>query len=396
MKRVLTAAFVESVKLPEPGKRLDIWDSKLTGFALRVTETGAKSWCVLYRHQGRFRRLTIGSTAKFGLADARDVARRILKDIAAGSDPVAAKRIEDAESFGSVAALYIERHAKVKKRSWREDARILDHDILPAWKDRPARDISRKDVIALLDAIVARGATIQANRVRALVSKIFNFAIGRDIVETNPVYKTARPGQETARERELSEAELKAFWTALEPEPPTIVGLFKLALLTAARSSELKGARWTEFDEQGWWNLPSTRMKAKRPHRVFLGPTAQALLRELANDSLYAFPSPHRKPFVNLSKPWTRIIERADITNVTPHDLRRTAASYLARIGTDRETLSRILNHARSGVTGRHYDRYDRAREVQEALTRWDSRLRQIVEGHSQRSNVFVLPARTE
>jgi integrase len=394
MKRALTAAFVESVKQTEPGKRLDIWDSKLTGLALRVTATGAKSWCVLYRHQGRFRRLTIGSTAKFGLADARDVARRILKDVAAGSDPLAAKRREDAESFGSVAALYIERHAIVKKRSWQEDARILDHDVLPAWKDRPAREISRRDLIALLDKIVARGANIQANRVRALISKIFNFAIGRDIVDTNPVYKTARPGQETVRERELSESELKAFWTALETESKTIAGLFKLALLTAARSSELKGARWSEFDEQGWWNLPSARMKAKRPHRVFLGPTAQALLRELASDSPHVFPSPRRKPFVNLSKPWTRIIERASITNVTPHDLRRTAASYLARIGTDRETLSRILNHAESGVTGRHYDRYDRAREVQEALVRWDTRLRQMVEGQPQRSNVVGFPVR--
>jgi integrase len=96
---------------------------------------------------------------------------------------------------------------------------------------------------------------------------------------------------------------------------------------------------------------------------------------------------------VNLSKPWTRIIERAGITNLTPHDLRRTAASYLARIGTDRETLSRILNHAATGVTGRHYDRYDRAREVQEALTQWDTRLRQIVEGRPHRSSVVELPA---
>ena len=86
MKRALTAAFVESVKPPEPGKRLDIWDSKLTGFALRVTETGAKSWCVLYRHQGRFRRLTIGSTAKFGLADARAVLQQLVGALPAGPD----------------------------------------------------------------------------------------------------------------------------------------------------------------------------------------------------------------------------------------------------------------------------------------------------------------------
>src|SRR5688572_5951229 len=169
----LTARTVQSLK-PTPGKRAEHFDHQVPGLALRVTPAGAKSWSVLYRHRGRLRRLTIGSAAVVKLAEAREWARDLLHDASKGADPAAVKQDgRRADTMGELADLYITKWAKPRKRSWKADQHLLDKKILPRWRHRAIVDIKRSDVRELVEAVAEGGAPIVANRVAALLSKMF-------------------------------------------------------------------------------------------------------------------------------------------------------------------------------------------------------------------------------
>jgi len=225
--------------------------------------------------------LTIGPYPTLTLADARERAKAALHEAARGGDPAADKKAERlAETFGELAQAYLEKYAKAHKRSWREDARVIQRELLPKWGSRKAKDIKRRDVIALLDTIVERDAPIQANRVLALVRKIFNWGISRDIVENNPCTQVKSPGAERQRERVLSETELRAIWLAFEQLDPIVGGMFKLRLLTAQRGGEVESMRWLDLDlANGWWTIPANVAKNGRSHRVPLSSPALGILK---------------------------------------------------------------------------------------------------------------------
>jgi hypothetical protein len=214
---MLTARFVDSVK-PTPGKRVEYFDEDVTGLALRVTERGAKSWTVLYRHRGHLRRLTLGNTGVLTLARARELARDHLYAAGKGADPAAEKQLgRRAETIADLAELYIEKWAKPRKRSWKADDNLLRRKILPKWRYRAIVDIKRRDVRALVDYVADSGAPVVANRVAALLSKMFNFALDRDLVEASPAVRISRPAVERARDRVLTEDELRVLWRDSRP-----------------------------------------------------------------------------------------------------------------------------------------------------------------------------------
>ena len=125
MRVALTKLFVASVSPPQQGQ-IDYWDTRVSGFGLRVSAGGQKSWVIIYRHNTRLRRMTLGPYPALSLADARQLARAALRDAAHGADPAGEKQAQRrAESFGELAELYLDKHAKVLKRSWREDERTL-------------------------------------------------------------------------------------------------------------------------------------------------------------------------------------------------------------------------------------------------------------------------------
>lgn len=402
MRVKLTAQFVESIKAPERGQ-IDYWDARTPGLGLRVSQGGKRTWTLFYRVSGRMRRLTIGPYPVIGLADARQLASASLREVHHGSDPADAKRAaRAADTFGELAALYLERHAKVEKRSWPEDERIIDHELLPPWKNRKAGEIKRADAIDLLDRIVERGAPVQANRVKALVSKIFNFGIRRGLVEANPAYGIGAPGgKEQQRDRVLSEDEIRRVWAALDGESPKVAAIFRLAFLTAQRKSEVTGMRWDEIDLDGaCWTITAERSKNKLSHRVPLGPQAVAILRELkagaGEGAREVFPggkygSTHGLALTNLQKPTVRIKEGSGV-DFRFHDLRRTAASHMTGIGISRLLVSKILNHVESGITA-VYDRHGYDGEKRAALLKWDNHLARILTGKSAASNVVPLYA---
>ena len=390
MTAKLTAQFVESVRAPAAGQT-DYWDAHTRGLGLRISQGGRKTWTVLYRFTGRMRRLTLGTYPVLSLADARKLTMTALREAQHGIDPATAKReARSAESFSELANLYLERYAKAEKRTWREDERILNRDLLPRWRGQKARAIKRADVIQLLDEIVDRDAPVMANRTRALISKVFNFGVKRGIVEVNPAYGVDNPGHEQQRDRVLSEDEIRQLWNALETERPWSAAIFRLGIFTAQRRGEILGMKWDELDlATEWWTIPAERAKNGLAHRVPLTPEVIKILEELKagkHDPVFVFRGGQiGRPITNLQKPLRRV-KRNSKLDFRFHDLRRTAASLMTGIGTSRLVVSKILNHVERGITA-VYDRHSYDGEKRDALLKWERRVQHIVS-----SNGKVIP----
>ena len=277
----LTARFVAGVK-PGPSRH-EYFDSNVRGLALRVSAAGGKSWVLLYRHHRRSRRWTFGRYPTCSLADARELARAGLRDVERGHDPAQAKQdAHEAMTFGELAERYITEYAKPRKRSWKDDRRRLQSEVLPTWQHRAAREIQRRDARELIQAVALRGAPIAANRLRALLHKLFNFAIQEEIVDANPIAHVPRPGVEQRRDRVLTANEIRTLWTKLDDEPPQMAAAFRLRLITAQRGGEVQSMRWGDADlEAAWWTIPGEHAKNGLPHRVPLSDPAREILLAL-------------------------------------------------------------------------------------------------------------------
>jgi integrase len=376
----MTARGVDALRPPAAGQ-VDYWDADNPGFGLRVSAGGRKAWVAMYRHGNVKHRLTLGTYPTLSLAEAREKAAIAHHAVQyAGADPAAVKRAERAaETFAALADAYIERHAKRQKRSWRKDLLILQKDALPRFGRRKAKDITRRDIIVMLDEIVARGAPIQANRTLEIVRKLFNWAVARDMLGANPCYGIAKPSTENRSDRVLTEDEIRTIWRALDREAALTAASFKLRLLTAQRGAEILAMRWDQISN-GWWTIPAAVAKNGLAHRVPLSPQSLELLEEihpLGEGSEWIFPGArgdgHR---VAIHKAHNRIRRRSAVSYV-PHDLRRTAASHMTSMGISRLVVSKVLNHAELGVTA-VYDRHSYDGEKRAALDAWGSRVEEI------------------
>ena len=360
-----------------------------------MSQGGHKSWIVTYRHAGRFRRLTIGPYPRLSLADARKEASKALHAAAQGRDPAEEKQVVRLEeSFDELAHEYMEKHAKVHKRSWQEDERILKRELLPRWRRVKAKSITRRHVRRILDGIMERGSPIQANRTLALVRKIFNFGMQQDMVEVNPCHGLARPGQERQRDRVLSPDEIRKFWEALHGVTPHRAAIFKLLLLTAQRVGEVLTMRREDLDLPGrWWTIPAERSKNGLAHRVPLSKQALTIVQPMLEDrgdSPWIFPSAEGNgPVTTLQKAVRRIRRDAKL-DFRPHDLRRTSASHMTSMGISRLTVAKILNHAEREVTA-VYDRHSYDQEKRQALDAWGARLEKIATGSQRPPKVVPL-----
>ncbi len=362
----------------------DFFCDRLEGFGVRVSgETGRRSFFVRYRQNGRRRRVTLGRHPDLSLADARDLAKGVLGAVATGGDPAAEAKADRAgDSFGELADLYLERHARANKapKSVREDERQIEKDLRPAWGRRKAADITRSDVLHLLDRIVDRGAPVMANRTLALVSRIYTFGVERGVVEVNPAYRVKPPTRERSRQRVMTNVEIKRFWNALDRLTPLMGATFRLRLLTAQRGIEVLSMRQEAIDGS-WWTIPAQVSKTGESHRVPLSPSAMGILREiepLARGG-FVFPSQRGGHIAFISKAAARLRERAKLEDWHPHDLRRTAATKMTgELGISRFVVGRILNHADGGIT-HVYDRSAYEAEKRDALDAWDKLVEEIL-----------------
>jgi integrase len=379
--------------LKPKAQRYEEWEGN--GFGVRVTPRGVKSFVYLYRFEGKPRRLTLGTYPTMTLAEAHQAHGEAMKKLEQGIDPGAeavAERAEDrqAPTVAVLADEYLEKWAKPRKRSWREDERILKKDILPEWGRRKAREITRRDVIRLLDGIVDRGAGIMANRTLAAIRKMFNFAVSRDIVPVTPCLAVRSPAPEQQRDRVLTTDEIRALWHGLESAKMMAAGTklaLKLQLVTGQRKAEIVSAAWDEIDlTDKWWTIPPEKAKNKLAHRVPLSPLALELLQAAKNitgDSPWIFPSPQTDRHIT-PEAVDHALRRPGLETLgfsfVPHDLRRSAASHMTGMGISRLVVSKILNHVERGITA-VYDRHSYDKEKRQALEAWGRKLQAIVEG---------------
>lgn len=376
------------------------------GFGVRVQPTGTKSFFYVYQFQGKNRRLTLGTYPDVTLAEARGKHAEARKKFEQGLDPAAEDQQAKTEhraapTVAELAGEYLEKWAKPRKRSWQEDERILNKDVIPVWGQRKAKDITRRDVVTLLDGIVERGAPIVANRTLALVRRMFNFAMERSIIDASPCAAVRAPAPENQRDRVLTEDEIKALWGNLDKasmsEGTRLV--LMLQLLTAQRCGEVVGAAWAEFDiSAGWWTITAEQAKNKLAHRVPLSSQALTLLervKECSGESPWLFPSPRGDDHMDetaIGHAVRRNLEVLGTGPFVPHDLRRTVASGMTGwLGINRLIVSKLLNHVERGITA-VYDRASYDREKREALEAWGRRVEEIVTGHTM-SNVIPMKA---
>ncbi len=295
-RRILNALSIRGLKTPTAG-RVDYFDDATPGLSLRVTAKKARTWTVFYRDKnGRQKRLTLGRYPAVSLADARELAREAQLKVAKGGDPVTEKRAaRDVLTFGDLAAKYIENHAKPHKKSWAEDQRQLDASLLPKWKNRPAAGVTAEDLLSLLNAKLKAGAPVAANRLRALVSRVYTFGAQQRLVPptANPVIGVKKPTKETTRDRVLTDDEIRRIWEACSTQNAYVCAWFRLRLVTAQRGGELLQMRWQDIDPKShFWTIPAEFVKNAHGHRVYLNETARKVLEDVPrdDDAVWVFP----------------------------------------------------------------------------------------------------------
>lgn len=385
----LTKKFIDSLTAPSSGYIIE-WDDELKGFGVRIMESGTFTYVVNYRtNTGRQRRISIGRHGTITPAEARKKAIQILGEVTNNADPLEERELARKEiTFKVLAEEYIQRHAS-QKRSGQEDIRIIKKDLLNPWGHRHTKDISRSDIIRLLYKIKDRGAPIAANRTLALVRKMFNFGIEQAMIESNPCTRIKPPSKERHRDRVLSEQEIRSFWDNINATDasPAIQTALQLILVTAQRPGEVLGISMSEIDmNSGWWTIPAEKSKNGLAHRVPLSPLALELIGNADSGNGLLFPSPKNPQIpinVNaLSHATRRNMKVFGIDHFTPHDLRRTAASSMASMGISRIVISKILNHAETGITA-VYDRHGYDPEKRNSLNAWAIKLSNILSGKS-------------
>jgi integrase len=380
-----TAAWVDRVKPPDTD-RIEYWDAKQDGLGLRISHTGKKTWCVRYRSNGKRWRVILGDYPAIPLGEARLRAQEMLLSAARDNDPAMARAARrQAHTIEWLAGEYIEKYAKPRKRSWEKDDGILNQHVIPAWGGRKVHDVHRADVVALLDDIKAK-TPIRANRTLACIRKMFNWAIERELIETSPCDRVKAPSMERPRDRWLSGDEIKAVWLALDAIGSVTANAIKMRLVTAQRSGEVDSMAWTDIDmESRVWTIPADVAKNARAHRVPLSELAMELLQaqRVGNKTRWVFPSRMKQATgMHIDNVHATVLKVKQTTGVdfAPHDLRRTAASHMAGLRVSRDVISKILNHAETTVTGRHYDQHDQDDAKREALSLWAERLMGIVD----------------
>lgn len=395
MARALTVKAVEAMKA-DPAKRQEVPDPALSGLYLVIQPSGAKSWALRYRYGGKPKKLTLGKWPVMGVADARAAASEAINVVEHGTDPGAAKQkakadrrdadLSERDKIKTLVALYGKRHLSTLK-SGATVQRELDRHVVTEWGDRDIQDIAKRDVIDLLDAIADSGRIVTANRVRAYLSKFFNWCVDRDVIEVSPAMNVKAVAKETSRDRVLSDDELRWFWAACEAEGQPWGALGKVLLLTGQRLSEVAGM--TDAELQGDdWHLPADRTKNKRAHMVPI----TAAVRE-ALDAMERIDGPTglyhttngRTPLSGFNKGRGYLADRmvqiasdeagkpVEVPHWTFHDLRRTAATTMARMGIPVRVTEAVLNHVSGtggGIVG-VYQRHDYADEKRRALEAW-------------------------
>ena len=423
---VLTAISV--AKLKPKARRYEVRDTR-SSLRLIVFPSGAKSWIMRFRRpDGRSAKLTLGPVHTEGetegapviggpltLAGARKLAAEIDLQRASGRDPaadrMAAKRRvpDDAGlTFAVAAQRFISEYAAKRTRRWIITARMLGLDpdgslrpkgLAERWVDRPVGTIEGQDIHGVVEEAHKQGVPgtrrisdgntdILARLMHATLSKMFSWLLSRREVTDNPVRGVAQPEHSEPRERVLADREIVAFWKACDQIASPLGAIFKVMLLTGARRQEVAGMTWVELNrDAAMWELPGTRTKNKRPHRVPLSALVREVITALpkGDGGNYVFSLNNgRTPVGDFSAVKRRL--DAAMPGVQPwrrHDLRRTAVTGMGELGIRPDVIELVVNHIsghRGGIAG-VYNKSELLPERTAALQRWADHVAGLVSG---------------
>lgn len=376
IKKKFTSVFIDSLK---PDTRLLIaYDAHQRGLAVTVQPvSGKKTWKAIYYVNGFPRWYHIGAADSIGLADARKMAATIMLRAATGEDPVALRKAErNRGTFEELATQYREQYAKKKNKSWRQADKLVRRYLLPKWGQLQAAAISRTDVKAMMASITA---PVLANQVKAAASAIFAWGIKEEIVTTNPC-QLVEKNETKSRERVLSDSEVPIFWKAFDSAGLLASTALKLVLLTGQRPGEVRHM-WREHIKDGWWELPGEAIPALdwpgtkngQSHRVWLAEPVQELLADVDGEG-----SVFNRP--RLDDAMRKICAALKLERATPHDLRRTNGTAIARLGFGRDAMNRIQNHKEGGIAS-VYDRHQYADENKRVMEAVASHIMALIDG---------------
>lgn len=375
---MLTDTRVASIKAPASGQ-IEHPDNKITGLRLRVGATGKKTWIMRRRVGAKVINKKLGNYPAMSLAKAREAGANMIEALERDGGTEGVER-----TFGQVAASWIEKVAKERNDLWRSQERQLELHVYPAWKDRRIVEIKRRDVRELIDGLEGK---VLPNRILALVRVIFRWALSRDMIEASPVDGLEKPKEETQRDRWLTMPEVKRIWNAAPLLGYPFGPFVKVLLMTAQRRGEVAGMRWADIDlDAGTWTLSAADTKAERAHLVPLSAPVVAILKDLPRFGEFAFTTTGKTPVSGFAKAKGQLdayltSRGEEIAPWRLHDLRRTAATHLVRLGISETIVGRVLNHAPQGVTAQVYALHSYAAEKRHALDAWAAEIDRAVNG---------------
>jgi len=379
----LTLRSSAALTLPKDKTDVIYFDDDMPGFGLRLREGGSRAWIFQYRIGSRQRRINLGKAQSVPLSLAKKNAARLEAKVRLGEDPAMQKEIarRDAEfTFEVVAERFLDaRRSELRPATMLEYERHLRIDA-KALRRLPVAAITQADVAKILSGITG---AVSANRVRSTLSALFAWTMrqGTVLPAGNPVANTGKR-QEKSRDRVLADAELKAIWNACGDDD--YGRILKLLALTGARADEIGGLKWRELKD-GAIELPAERTKNRRAHAIPLSEPAKTIVRAISHTDRARVFGRDDTGFQGWSKCKARLDQRLGdgLAAWRVHDLRRTAASGMQRLGVRVEVIERALNHVSGsfrGVAG-VYQRDPMSDDVRDAFERWGSHVVALVEG---------------
>lgn len=381
-----TDKWIQSPTLVPREGRAQFVDALCPGLHLRVTAKGTRTFSVLVRPRGRPQRQTLGTYPRMTLSEARD---RALESLRASDRGITGqdKRglVRDDLTLQELVDAYVERHLKPNARSWKNINAYFNgsrkrlsriHHLLP----RRVADITKADVVEVIDRVMAEGKAQSAVNLLRYIKMLFNWAVDRDIVPSNPFERIRPPARTRERDRTLSDVEIAMVWHASFKLMPPYGQMYRIFLLTGQRRSEVSTMRWGEITGDTWI-IPREKVKKDRAHAVPLTQAAGETLASLPKYSPDAFvftTTGGKSPSSNFANMKRKIDQLSGTSGWTIHDIRRTVRSNFAELRVPREVARKVLNHE-DGKVDRIYNRHEYMVEKREALEQWETKLMRLV-----------------
>jgi integrase len=382
VKRLRLNDKVVREQVPEEGRHVQVFDTEVRGFSIRILASGNRCFSLDYRFAGRQRRMTIGRWPEWTVTAARDRARDLRRMIDEGGDPLGTRgELREAPRFSDMIDRYLVEHVPhLAKTNASDQQSMLTKLVKPHWGKKLVAEITPHDVAKLLNIIAkgrarpskekpnnrarklqgAKPTPIRANRVGEVLRKMFTLAIGWGWRTDNPA-SAFKKRLENERERFLSQEEIGKLAEVLDAAmDQRAAGIIRLCVLTGSRVGEVRQARFEQFNlELGSWSKPAATTKQRKIHRVPISAEVAAIVRQRqllvpkANPWLFPGDTPGQ-PVKEIRRFWINVQKDAKLPDVRIHDLRHTFASLLVSGGASLEMIGKLLGHSQMQTTQRY------------------------------------------